>query len=133
MKKTYYAAIEQDGTTYGLLFADLEGLIISYDNMDILMEGAEQAVEEHLAAYAFEKRSIPEASNFEVAIKKLTSFAQEEELNILGYIGVTANVPTKKERVNITIDEALLTKIKEVTRNRSAFIERAVRHELERG
>ena len=45
---------------------------------------------------------------------------------------VGATMPGKKNRVNVEIDEGLLAAIDAVERNRSAFLERAARHELAR-
>lgn len=119
MERRYFPAqVEGHEGAYGVYFVDLPGCVSAGATIAEALEGANEALALHIAGMAEDGEDIP-----------LPSEASAQEGSIAVAL-VCATMPGKKKRVNVMIDEGLLAAIEAVEPNRSAFLERAARHEL---
>ncbi len=119
MERRYFPAqVEGAMGAYGVYFPDLPGCVSAGKTIGEALAGAEEALALHIAGMAEDGEDIPQPS---------------EAILLEGSIAVAmvaATMPGKKKRVNVMLDEGLLAAIDASERNRSAFLERAARHEL---
>ena len=128
--KQYIALFETDerASTVGVVFPDLPGCISVGDDY----EDAVRMAHEALALYADGNDHMPKPRTLEQIKTEWEDWAEWEK----GYsftFGYVALLPIKGQakRVNVMIDETLLSRIDIVTKNRSAFLAEAARKMLE--
>lgn len=117
-RRFYPAQIEQGPKSFGAWFIDFPGCVSAGDTIAETIEGAHEALALHVSGMIEDGEPIPAAS----------LPALEEGSIAVAMIGVT--LPGKKKRVNVMIDEGLLSAIDAVSENRSRFLEKAARREL---
>lgn len=119
MERRYFPAqVEGAEGAYGVYFPDLPGCVSAGETIAEALAGAEEALALHIAGMGEDGDDIPRPS---------------EAVLLEGSIAVAivaATMPGKKKRVNVVMDEGLLAAIDAIEPNRSAFLERAARHEL---
>lgn len=119
MARRYYPAqIEQDGEAFGVWFQDFPGCVSGGATLDEALDGAHEALALHVAGMIEDGDALPPASDMTKAAGSTAVYP----------IGVT--LPGRKRRFNVSLDENLVAAIDAIASNRSAFLERAARHEL---
>jgi predicted RNase H-like HicB family nuclease len=130
--KNYIALFEyEEGREgFGVVFPDLPGCFSAGDNYADAVRMAHEA----LALYADGEVNLPEPRTLE-EIKERWNDWREWEKNYTFFVGEVALYPLKPQarKFNISMDAGLVNRIDRVTKNRSAFIERAVEKMLETG
>ena len=126
MHKTFPVVIETDENGgYSAFFPDVLGCVAAGDTIEECYEDAIQALTLHLAGMVDDGESIPEAT-------RLTEVSVDDDIKVADLLLITVPISGRKTRVNMTLDNAILTAIDPVTTNRSAFIEDAAIAELKR-
>ena len=124
MATAYFPAILERGPEgFGVYFPDLPGCVSAGATMQETARNAEEALSLHLAGMAEDGEAIPQPS-------ELDSIARDSEVDEVGRILVRADLPGRKIRVQVTLDEGLVSAIDLVAKNRSAFLEDAARLRL---
>ncbi|GHT54811.1 CopG family transcriptional regulator [Spirochaetia bacterium] len=130
--KNYIALFEyEEGSEeFGVIFPDLPGCFSAGTNY----ADAVQMAHEALALYADGEDNLPEPRTLE-EIKEQWADWHEWEKGCTFFVGEVALYPLKPRarKFNISMDESFVSRIDRVTKNRSAFIERAVEKLLETG
>lgn len=129
MKGQYLAVVHhEDGSAYGVHFPDLEGCFAAADDPSDILKNAIDALDDYLADLV----EIPQPSSIEDVRK-----AAAEDLNEGAYLMAVPYIPRpmKVERVNVSIDRALLQAIDNFMetasiKNRSAFFAMAAMNEI---
>ena len=117
----YPAVIEQAGNGFSVYFPDLPGCTSAGDTIQRAALSAEEALAGHLAVSAEYGDSIPAPSDIA---------AIEHDSDEVARLLVRADLPGKAIRINITLDEGLVSAIDKVARNRSGFLAEAAREKL---
>ena len=128
--RSYIALIHKDADhDYGVSFPDLPGCATAGTSMDEARAFAEEALALHLAGLAEDGEAAPEPSSLDVVM--------EDALNrdaVAVLVPVKGSAP-KIVRVNITVPEDVLGAIDAYAEqhgmNRSGFLVRAAKHEME--
>lgn len=124
MATVYYPAIvERAGAGYSVFFPDLPGCTSAGDTLQEAARSAEEALEGHLAVTAEAGESLPDPS-------ELDSLERDPEVEEVARILVRGEKPGRSVRINITMDESLVTAIDRKSSNRSGFIAEAARAAL---
>jgi predicted RNase H-like HicB family nuclease len=128
MAVRYYPAIvEKAGDNFSAFFPDYDGCVSAGDTMEQLAANAEAALAFHIRGMLDDGEAIPEPTPLEQlqADPEVTEFAR---------ILVRAELPGKAVRVNITMEEGLLSAADAAAQrqgmSRSAFLADAVRSVL---
>lgn len=111
------AVIDRDSDGYSVSFPDLPGCVSGGDTLQQAARNAEEALSLHLLGTVEDGDTIPAPSDLD-AVE-----CEPGEALIL----VRADLPGRKTRVNVMIDEGLLSAIDAADSNRSRFIDKAVR------
>jgi predicted RNase H-like HicB family nuclease len=117
------------GKGYGVSFPDFPGCVAVGDDLEsALREGAE-AFAFHIAGMRQDRQKVPKPRSLEEIRRGRDDWIDWED-------AVVATVPLLPAgghslRVQITMDERLLSKIDAVTKNRSAFLAEAARRLLD--
>lgn len=121
----YPAIVERAGSTYSVFFPDLPGLGSAGETVQLAAHNAEEALEGHLIAMALQGEAAPDPS-------ELDAIERDPDVDEAARILVRAERPGRQTRVNISIDEALLSRIDRVAgnRGRSGFLADAARAAL---
>ena len=126
MQKTYPVIIETDAEGgFSAYFPDLPGCVAAGDTIEDCFVDAQQALTLHLAGMVEDGDALPMAT-------PLADVKAEPEVQVADILLVTAPVAGRKQRINMTMDSAVLAAIDAVTGNRSAFLEDAALAELRR-
>lgn len=119
----YPAIIERAGDGFSVFFPDLPGLTSAGSTEDEALGNAEQALCSHLVVSAEYGDAIPEPS----AMSDLTV---DPDVVEVFRARIKAALPSKPKRINVTMDEALVSAIDRATDNRSRFLADAARDKL---
>ncbi len=131
--KNYIALFEENGKGgYGVVFPDFPGLISAGDNYDDAVRMAHEGLSGHVAVMVADGEPIPEPRSLEQIKREWEDWAEwEKEYKfVVGYVTLLP-LKTRAKRVNVMIDEYLLSRIDRVTDNRSAFLSEAARRMLD--
>ena len=121
--KNYIALIEEGKKNYSAVFPDVPGVITTGKTYDEVIRNAHEALALHLEG----EETLPIGRNLK-QIKETWEEWKEWQNDAdftIAYIDLLP-VQTKRRRINITIDENILSRIDKRTNNRSEFITRAV-------
>ena len=126
-KKAYYPAVidKEPDSDFGVSFPDFPGCVSAGKTLDQAVLGAHEALAGHLALMVADGDPLPESTPLE-------SVAKKRDASTVAITLVSVALPGKLQRVNITIDEALLDEIDAMADNRSRFLTEAARAELAR-
>ncbi|MBO9509115.1 type II toxin-antitoxin system HicB family antitoxin [Thalassospira sp. A3_1] len=122
MKQTYWGLVHKDpGSNYGISFPDFPGCVSAADTMTQLVEMGTEAVNFHIEGMHEDGEEIPAPSPV-VGL----------EDDAIGIVAITATIPGKKRRINLTLDANLIDLIeaKHGKRAVSGFLEEAARRAL---
>lgn len=121
----YPAIIEREGDAFGVYFPDLPGCVSAGASADEAARNAEEALAGHLLISAEDGDYLPNPS-------AIDQIEQDPEVNEVARILVSAILPGKAKRIQITMNEGLLGAIDKVSTNRSGFLAQAAQNELQR-
>lgn len=125
MEKHYYAVVEQQpGTDVGVWFPDFPGCVSAGASHAEALLNAHEALQLHIDGMLEDGEAIPEP----VAFENLPS----DRGNLLLAL-VSARLPSRRRRINITMDEGLLARIEARSNNVSGFLAEAAREKLANG
>lgn len=119
----YPAIIERSADGFGVFFPDLPGCISHGATQQEAAENAEEALAGHLLVCAEYNEDLPSPSPFD-------DIPRDPDIDEAGRILVRAERPGKAVRINVTLDEGLVSAIDKVARNRSGFLADAARNAL---
>jgi predicted RNase H-like HicB family nuclease len=126
----YIALVHQQGRKgYGIVFPDFPGCVAVGDNFEDALRNAAEALAFHTAGMREDGQRIPKPRALE-AIRA----AHEDWIDWQDAVIATVPLlpaPGKTARVQITMDERLLSRIDAVSSNRSAFLAEAAMQRLE--
>ena len=127
MRKIYYPAlIDKDpDSDFGVSFPDLPGCVSAGETVEEAMIGAQEALAGHIALMLSDGETLPAPSPLEAV-------AAGKEPSTVAVTLIAAVLPGRARRVNVTLDEALLEEIDQISDNRSGFLAEAARAELAR-
>jgi len=127
MKKLYYPAlIDKDADSdFGVSFPDFPGCVSAGESVEEAVLGAQEAVAGHVALMLADGDAMPAPS----ALKEV---AAQKEASTVAVTLIPVVLPGRARRVNVTLDEALLEEIDQISNNRSGFLAEAARAELAR-
>lgn len=125
MPMRYYPAVIERGLDgFGVFFPDFPGCVSAGDTTEEAAANAEAALAMHLGAMLRDKDPIPHPTPIE-------RVERDPEVQEVARILVRAEIPGKVIRVNITMDEGLLSAADAAAsrrgQTRSAFLAEAVR------
>ena len=123
MKFTYPAVLLKDPESdYGLVFPDL-ACYPSGESEAAALADAEEALAAHIEVTLEEGLELPDPTS-------LDEIDLSQYDNPLRLVTISADVTAKAERINITMDKALLAAVDRRAKNRSRFIAEAVKKAL---
>ena len=127
MRKIYYPALidKYPDSDFGVSFPDLPGCVSAGETMEEAMIGAQEALAGHIALMLSDGETLPAPSPLEAV-------AAGKEPSTVAVTLIAAVLPGRARRVNVTLDEALLEEIDQISNNRSGFLAEAARAELAR-
>lgn len=127
MKKIYYPAlIDKDAESdFGVSFPDFPGCVSAGETLEESLIGAQEALSGHIALMIADGDELPKPTSLE-------EVAAEKEPSTVAITLVPVVLPGRARRVNVTLDEALLEEIDQISNNRSGFLAEAARAELAR-
>ncbi len=124
MSQVYYPAIiERAEDGFSVYFPDLPGCVSAGATIQEAARNAEEALSLHLLGMVEDGDMIPAPTDIDQAEREPQSV---EVCRIL----VRADMPGRKQRVNVMMDEGLLASIDKLDKNRSRFIDQAVRQAI---
>ena len=121
---------EEDGV-FGISFPDFPGAISTGTTLDEALRKGEQALALHIEGMVEDGAEIPR-------LRTLAELRQEAPAALEGALAVLvpAELPARSVRVNITLDERLLSRIDAAARaageNRSAYLAEAAKERMAR-
>jgi predicted RNase H-like HicB family nuclease len=138
MMKNYVALFETVPGTggpgsagYGVVFPDFPGCISAGDTYEEALRMAHEALSGHVACMKKDGDPVPEPRTL-AEIKATWEDWNEWNADYEFVVGYVTLLPLKTtKRVNVVLEESLLTRIDQVTNNRSAFISEAAKRLLE--
>ncbi len=127
MKKIYYPAlIDKDAESdFGVSFPDFPGCVSAGETVEESLLGAQEALSGHVALMIADGDTLPKPTSLE-------ALAAGKESSTVAITLVPVVIPGRARRVNVTLDEALLEEIDQISDNRSGFLAEAARAELAR-
>ena len=99
-------------------FPDFPGCVSAGENLEEAMLGAQEALAGHVALMIADGDELPKATQLE-------EVAQEREASTVAITLIPVVLPGRARRVNVTLDEALLEEIDQISNNRSGFLAEA--------
>ena len=120
---TYPAIIERGADGFGVYFPDLPGCVSAGATIQEAAERAEEALAGHLLVSRQYGDVIAGPSDLD-AIKR------DPDVDEVVRLLVRAEAPGKSVRLNVTLDEGLVSAIDKVASNRSGFLADAAREAL---
>lgn len=122
----YIAIVHKDpDTDFGVSFPDFPGCITAASSLDEARKLAQEALEFHIAGMTEDGDSIPAPSSLD---KVMQSPDFSDGVAFLVHV----RLPSKAVRVNVTLEESLLSAISSVSKNRSKFLAEAAWEKLNR-
>jgi predicted RNase H-like HicB family nuclease len=127
------ACIEGGGAGFSVFFPDLPGCVSAGETVEAAAVNAAEALGLHLDGMAQDGETPPTPSAIDAP---LPDWAQEAAGGIVTRVLIPADLPGKAVRANITLDEALLSRLDAAAAaeglSRSGYIAAAVRERLRR-
>jgi predicted RNase H-like HicB family nuclease len=126
----YVALLHHEADTYGVSIPDFPGCISAGDSFDDALRQAAEALAFHVAGLVEDGTPIPEPRSLE-AIQA----AGEDWIDWQGaMVGLIPLLPPPEiyQRITLKLPKRLLAEIDAVSRDRSSFLEQAVRQSLSR-
>lgn len=127
MNKIYYPAlVDKDlDSDFGVSFPDFPGCVSAGESLEEALLGAQEALAGHVALMLADGEGLPKPSALEAV-------ADTKEASTVAVTLIPVVLPGRARRVNVTLDEALLEEIDQISNNRSGFLAEAARAELAR-
>jgi predicted RNase H-like HicB family nuclease len=127
VKKVYYPALvdKDEDSDFGVSFPDFPGCVSAGKTLEDAILGAQEALAGHVALMLADNETLPQPGSLEQA-------AAAKEPSTVAIALVPVVFPGRARRVNVTLDEALLEEIDQISNNRSGFLAEAARAELAR-
>jgi predicted RNase H-like HicB family nuclease len=127
VKKIYYPAlIDKDAESdFGVSFPDFPGCVSAGETLEESILGAQEALSGHVALMIADGDALPKPTSLE-------EVTAGKESSTVAITLVPVVLPGRARRVNVTLDEALLEEIDQISDNRSGFLAEAARAELAR-
>ena len=121
--KSYIALIEEGKKGFSAVFPDVPGVVTTGNTYEEIIRNTHEALALHLEG----EENLPAARNLKQIKKEWKEWQkwQSDADFTVTYIDLLP-VQIKRRRINITIDENILSRIDKRTRNRSDFIAKAV-------
>ncbi|WBQ18981.1 type II toxin-antitoxin system HicB family antitoxin [Sphingobium yanoikuyae] len=119
----YPAIVERAGDGYSVFFPDLPGLTSAGRTVTEAVINAEEALAGHLIVSAEYGDDLNPATD-------IAALEHDPEVEEVARVLVRAEGPGKSVRLNITLDEGLVSAIDKVASNRSGFLAEAARELL---
>ncbi|MCH2276968.1 type II toxin-antitoxin system HicB family antitoxin [Thalassospira sp.] len=126
MERSYTAIIEKDSDQYIVSFPDLPGCMTFANSLEDAYQNARELLPVYLEAMYENEKNIPEPSAYE-SVKP-----EGEDGEFIGKLLVSARMPGKMVRTNITLESYLLDAVDRLTTNRSAFFADLAEREIRR-
>ncbi|WP_020594136.1 type II toxin-antitoxin system HicB family antitoxin [Kiloniella laminariae] len=122
----YPALIDkQKNSDFGVTFPDFPGCVTAGSTAKEALDMAHKALAGHIAFMAEDGDEIPTPSAIE-------DIAKEDLKDILFISMIEVTMPGRPKRVNVMLDEGLISRIDNASKNRSAFLAEAAREKLAR-
>ena len=122
----YIAIVHKDpDTEFGVSFPDFPGCITAASSLDEARKLAQEALEFHIVGMTEDGDTIPAPSSLD---KVMESPDFSDGVAFLVHV----RLPSKGVRVNVTLEESLLSAIAGVSKNRSKFLADAAWEKLNR-
>ncbi|HUY68433.1 MAG TPA: type II toxin-antitoxin system HicB family antitoxin [Alphaproteobacteria bacterium] len=131
MNHSYIALVQKSRKTYGVMFPDFPGCVSAGETFENALRNAAEALAFHVEGMREDRERIPKPRTLET-IKA----AREDWIEWKGAVVALVPLlpaPGKTARVQITMDERLLSRIDAVSTNRSAFLAKAALRALGSG
>jgi predicted RNase H-like HicB family nuclease len=127
VRKVYYPAlVDKDADSdFGVSFPDFPGCVSAGETLEDALMGALEALSGQVALMVADGDVLPRPTSLE-------KVAAEKEASTVAITLVPVVLPGRARRVNVTLDEALLEEIDQISDNRSGFLAEAARAELAR-
>ena len=127
MRKLYYPALADKDvdSDYGVSFPDFPGCVSAGESVEEAVLRAREALAGHVALMLADGDTMPAPSALE-------EIAAQKEASTVAVTLIPVVLPGRARRVNVTLDEALLEEIDQISNNRSGFLAEAARAELAR-
>jgi len=127
VNKIYYPAlVDKDlDSDFGVSFPDFPGCVSAGESLEEALLGAQEALAGHVALMLADGEGLPKPSALEAV-------ADTKEASTVAVTLIPVVLPGRARRVNVTLDEALLEEIDQISNNRSGFLAEAARAELAR-
>jgi predicted RNase H-like HicB family nuclease len=127
MRKLYYPALvdKDEDSDFGVSFPDFPGCASAGESIEEAVLGAQEALAGHVALMLADGDAMPAPSALE-------EIAAQKEASTVAVTLIAVVLPGRVRRVNVTLDEALLEEIDQISNNRSGFLAEAARAELAR-
>lgn len=127
MRKLYYPALvdKDKDSDFGVSFPDFPGCVSAGKSVEEAVLGAHEALAGHVALMLADGDAMPAPSALE-------DIAAQKEASTVAVTLIPVVLPGRARRVNVTLDEALLEEIDQISDNRSGFLAEAARAELAR-
>ena len=127
MNKIYYPAlVDKDlDSDFGVSLPDFPGCVSAGESLEEALLGAQEALAGHVALMLADGEGLPKPSALEAV-------ADTKEASTVAVTLIPVVLPGRARRVNVTLDEALLEEIDQISNNRSGFLAEAARAELAR-
>lgn len=123
---SYIAIIHKDpGSDFGVSFPDFPGCVTAGKSLEEARALAQEALEFHIEGMLEDGENIPAPSTLDKVMQN-PDFASG-----VAFL-VDVRMPSKAVRVNVTLEDRLLTAIASVSNNRSKFLADAAWEKLER-
>lgn len=122
----YIAIIHKEPESdFGVSFPDFPGCITAGSSLEEARKMAQEALEFHISGMTEDGEPIPAPSPLDKVMQD-PNFAQGVAFM------VHVRLPSKAVRVNVTLDESLVSAISAVSKNRSKFLAEAAWEKLNR-
>ena len=127
MRKYYYPAFvdKDEDSDFGVSFPDFPGCVSAGGTVEEALLSAQEALAGHVALMLADGDELPKPSVLEAV-------AAGKDASTVAVTLVPVVLPGRARRVNVTLDEALLEEIDQISNNRSGFLAEAARAELAR-
>jgi len=123
----FIGIIHKDKTSdFGVSFPDFLGCVTAGSTMQEAYLMAQEALQAHIDVCAEYHEYIPSRS---MTLDDVA--AHELAKNAVAFINVSARLPGRTRRINISLDEEIIQDIDAVSNNRSAFLAQAARDKLQ--
>jgi len=135
MRRTYLGAVVAGGSSFGVTFPDVPGVISAGDTMEELERMAHEALQFHIEMMVEDGEDVPEPGDFDLEWVRAQYDDPEDPVpdeEWVALIPITVEVPAYPPTVPVPIDTSLVQEVDRLVSNRRQFIMDATRRELER-